>query len=94
MRHVFDVHCAKPWMCSNWGRSSLPCPPIVQSKQDRLRVTKQAWDKKRDNMMREAEKRLDKLKPQAEAEEKLREIRANPMKHLQRKGIKSLRKPA
>jgi hypothetical protein len=71
----------------------MPCPPIVQSKQDRLRVTKQAWDRRRDNMMRAAEKRLDKLKPQSETEEKLREIRHNPMKHLQRKGVKSLRKP-
>jgi len=83
----------KYFNCPNWGRSSLPCPPVVQSKQDRLRVTKQAWDKKRDKMMREAERRLDKLKPQSETEEKLREIRHNPMKHLQRKGVKSFRKP-
>jgi hypothetical protein len=68
----------------------MPCPAVVQSKQDRLRVTRQAWDKKRDKMMREAEKRLDKLKPQSETEDKLREIRHNPIKHLERKGIKNI----
>ena len=51
-----DGKGAKPWLCSNWGRSSLPSPPIVTSKQDRLKTTRSAWDKRRDKMMREAEK--------------------------------------
>lgn len=72
----------------------MPCPAIVQSKQDRLRVTRGAWDKKRDTMMREAEKRLDKLKPQAEIEEKLRETRHNPVKHLERKGVRKMGREA
>lgn len=82
------VYKPNPWLCPNWGRSSLSCPPIVQSKQDRLRVTRSAWDKRRDKMMREAEKRFEKLNPQSETEEKLREIRHNPFKHLERKGVR------
>lgn len=87
-RHKFDKGEAKPWLCPNWGRSSLSCPPIVQSKQDRLRLTRSTWDKRRDKMMREAERRFEKLNPQSETEEKLREIRHNPFKHLERKGVR------
>ncbi len=90
MRHTFDMRGggAKPWLCPNWGRSSLSSPPIITSKQDRLRTTRQAWDKRRDKMMREAERRMGKLNPQGEIEEKLREIRHNPIKHLERKGVR------
>ena len=84
-----DGKGAKPWLCSNWGRSSLPSPPIVTSKQDRLKTTRSAWDKRRDKMMREAEKRFEKLKPQADQEQKLLDIRRNPMKHLERKGVRA-----
>jgi hypothetical protein len=70
----------------------MPCPSIVQSKQDRLRVTRSAWDKKRDKMMREAERRLDKLKPQSETEERLRDIRHNPIRHLERTGRRPSRR--
>jgi hypothetical protein len=66
----------------------MPCPPIVQSKQDRLRTTRETYDKKRDKMMREAERRFEKLKPQAETEERLREVRADPAKYLRKKGAK------
>lgn len=72
----------------------MPCPGIVRSKQDRVGATRAAWDRRRDKMMREAERRLDKLKPQGEVEDKLREIRHNPIKHLERKGVKNIaRKP-
>src|SRR5487761_1775181 len=83
-----DMGFEKPWNCENWGRSSLAAPPIVTSKQDRLRMTRGAWDKRRDKMMREAERRMGKLGPQSETEEKLREIRHNPIKHLERKGVR------
>jgi hypothetical protein len=66
----------------------MPCPPIVQSKQDRLRTTKQTWDKRRDKMMREAERRLDKVKAAKATEEKLYETRRNPTTHLRKKGIR------
>ena len=66
----------------------MPCPPIVTSKQDRLRTTKQAWDKRRDKMMREAERRLDKVKADKATEAKLHEVRRDPIKHLRRKGIR------
>lgn len=39
-------------------------------------------------MMREAERRFDKLKPGADQEQKLQEIRANPQKYLRKKGHK------
>jgi hypothetical protein len=29
MRHRFDKGEAKPWLCSNWGRSTLGNPAIV-----------------------------------------------------------------
>jgi hypothetical protein len=67
----------------------MPCPPIVTSKQDRLKTTRSAWDKRRDKMMREAERRFKKLDPKGETEEKLREVRQNPMKHLERKGLRA-----
>ena len=87
VRHTFDKGGAKPWMCPNWGRSSLPCPPIVQSKQDRLHMTRQTWEKRRDRMMRAAEKKLGKVSDENEA--KLYETRRNPRKHLRAKGIKT-----
>jgi hypothetical protein len=65
----------------------MPCPPIVQSKQDRLRMTKQTWDKRRDRMMRAAEKKLGTVSDENEA--KLHDIRRNPRKHLRSKGIKT-----
>ena len=79
-------------LANDWDREAcefyhMPCPAIVQSKQDRLRTTRTAWEKRRDNMMRAAEKRFEKLKPGSETEEKLHEVRANPAKHLRRKGI-------
>ena len=61
----------------------------MTSKQDRLKTTRSAWDKRRDKMMREAEKRFEKLKPQADQEQKLLDIRRNPMKHLERKGVRA-----
>lgn len=89
VRHTFDKGGPKPWMCPNWGRSSLPCPPIVQSKQDRLRTTRQTWDKRRDKMMREAEKRIGRVGTDTATEDKLAEIRQNPRKHLRRKGVQT-----
>lgn len=65
----------------------MPCPPIVQSKQDRLRMTKQTWDVRRDRMMRAAEKKLGKMSDENEA--KLHDIRRNPRKHLRSKGVKT-----
>ena len=65
----------------------MPCPPIVQSKQDRLRMTKQTWDVRRDRMMRAAEKKLGKMSDENEA--KLHDIRRNPRKHLRSKGVKA-----
>jgi hypothetical protein len=67
----------------------MPCPPIVQSKQDRLRTTRQTWDKRRDKMMREAEKRIGRVGTDRATEDKLAEIRQNPRKHLRRKGVKT-----
>lgn len=92
-----DCRCVAPGINGGYhfakGRDEcphfhMPCPPIVQSKQDRLRLTRSAWDKRRDKMMREAERRFEKLNPQSETEEKLREIRHNPFKHLERKGVR------
>ena len=77
----------------DWDREEcphfhMPCPPIVMSKQDQLRMTKQTWDKRRDKMMREAERRLDKVEANKVTEAKLYEVRQNPVKHLRQKGIK------
>jgi hypothetical protein len=65
----------------------MPCPPIIQSKQDRLRMTKQTWDVRRDRMMRAAEKKLGTMSDENEA--KLHEIRRNPRKHLRGKGVRT-----
>ena len=70
------------------GHFHMPCPPMVTSKQDRLRTTKQTWDKRRDKMMREAERRLDKVKADKATEAKLYDVRRDPIKHLRKKGIR------
>jgi len=66
----------------------MPCPTIVRSKQDRIGTTKHAFTERRDNMMREAERRLDKIKTDKATEAKLYDVRRDPLKHLRKKGIR------
>lgn len=72
-------------------RFHMPCPPIVRSKQDRIGTTRQAFDKRRDKMMREAERRIEgKVGPgggNQSVEDQLYQVRRDPVKHLRKKGI-------
>lgn len=88
-----ECGCAK----FDWDKEECPhfhmsCPPIVRSKQDKLGTTRQAFDKRRDRMMREAEKRIERKAGPGGGdpvlESKLYDIRRNPVKHLRKKGIR------
>ncbi len=62
----------------------LPFPSIVQSKSQRLGMTRDAFDKQRDKVIRGAERGASR----SATEDKLREIRHAPIKHLHKKGVK------
>ena len=87
VRHEFDgPDEAKPWLCPNWGRSSLAFPRIghteahytgqqkhdLQRKLDDRRRKHDAWQKNTDAHL--AEVRRD-----------------NPVRHLRKKGVKVAR---
>lgn len=59
----------------------MPCPSIVQSKQQRLGTTRDAFEKRRDKIVRGIEHR----KPNNATEDKLAEIRHSPRKRLARR---------
>jgi hypothetical protein len=62
----------------------MPCPSIVQSKQQRLGTTRDAFEKRRDKIVRGIETR----KTDNAVEDKLSEIRRNPRKRLRQRGGK------